>query len=61
MNDSRTVEADMRTACSMLAAGGLKLRDIAAALRVDVEQVRMWQSLPHSSVRSGGTVLDDDR
>lgn len=42
--DSRTAEADMRTVAATLAAGGLKLRDIAAALRVDVEQVRVWPS-----------------
>ena len=33
---SKTAEADMRTAAAMLAAGGLKPRDFAAGLRVDV-------------------------
>ena len=49
----------MRTAAAMLAAGGLKLRDIAVAFRINVEQVRAW--LSHSSMRSDGTVLDDGR
>ena len=44
MIDSKTAEADMRMAAAMLAAGGLKSRDIAAALRIDVEQVRAWLS-----------------
>ena len=50
---------DMQTAAAMLAAGGLKPRDISVALRVNVEQVRAW--LSHSSMRSDGTVLDDGR
>lgn len=37
---------DMQTAAAMLAAGGLKPWDIAAAIRVDIAQVKAWLSLP---------------
>ena len=50
---------DLQAAAAMLAAGGLTPRDIAAALRINVEQVRTWLSPPSRSPNSATEVSGD--